>query len=92
MDHSPPPSRPPQLTIKADDQIAKGRFTNLSQISHSPESFVLDFSFVQGATGWLLSRLIISPGHMKRFHAMLGDTIARYEERYGAIDSGPTLQ
>jgi hypothetical protein len=83
---------PPEIQIKAEDDIAKGRFANLAQVGSTIDSFALDFAFVQGRTGWLLARLLISPGHAKRFHQVLGDTIARYEERFGPIDLGPAIQ
>ena len=86
------PEQPPDITIKAEDEVAKGRFSNLAQVGSSVDSFVLDFAFVQGRAGWLLSRLLMSPQHAKRFHQALGETLARYEERFGSIDSGPTIQ
>ena len=94
MDESGKPSRPPQpqLTLKAEDDIAKGRFCNLAHVGSTYETFVLDFAFAQGTAGWLLSRILLSPSHAKRFHAILGETLARWEERFGTIDPGPTLQ
>lgn len=88
----PKKSVPPALAIKADDELAKGRFSNMAQVGSSNDSFVLDFAFVQGAAGWLLSRIVMSPQHAKRFHTVLGETLARHEERFGVIDGGPTLQ
>ncbi|MCA9583639.1 MAG: DUF3467 domain-containing protein [Myxococcales bacterium] len=82
----------PQFSIKAEDDVAKGRFANLAQVGSTHDAFVLDFAFVQGPVGWLLARILLSPAHAKRFHSVLGDTIARYEERYGRVDPGPTLQ
>jgi hypothetical protein len=94
MDRTNPPSVPPasDITIKGDDEIAKGRFSNLAQVGSSFDSFVLDFAFVQGRAGWLLSRILMSPAHAKRFHAALGETLARHEARFGVIESPPTLQ
>lgn len=88
----PPPPRVPSFTIKADDEVAKGRFSNLAQVGSTHEAFVLDFAFIQGPAGWLLSRILMSPAHAKRFHSVLGETLARHEERFGTIDPGPTLQ
>lgn len=90
MDDTKP--RPSQVNIKADDEVAKARFANVAQVGSSPDAFVLDFAYVQGQTGFLLSRLILSPAHAKRFHAVLGDTLARHEERYGRIEPPPNLQ
>lgn len=92
MDRGRPENPPPDITIKAEDDVAKGRFSNLAQVGSAVDSFVLDFAFVQGRAGWLLARVLLSPQHAKRFHMALGDTLARYEERFGNIDSGPTLQ
>ena len=87
------PTKPgKQLSIKADDDTAKGRFSNMAQVGSAHDAFVLDFAFVQGQAGWLLSRILLSPAHAKRFHSVLGETIARHEERFGSIDPGPTLQ
>ncbi|QQR91910.1 MAG: DUF3467 domain-containing protein [Myxococcales bacterium] len=80
------------IQIKADDEVAKGRFANLAQVGSAHDSFVLDFAFVQGGAGWLLSRLLMSPSHAKRFHSALGETLARHEERFGAIEPAPNLQ
>jgi hypothetical protein len=89
------PSRPKDqdaLVIKADDDVAKGRFSNLAQVASSQDSFVLDFAFVQGKSGWLLARVLMSPQHAKRFSIALAETIAKHEAHFGKIASGPTLQ
>lgn len=94
MDRQNPPTNPPpnDLTIKADDEVAKGRFANMAQVGSTFDSFVIDFAFVQGRAGWLLSRLLLSPAHAKRFHTALGEQIARHEQRFGPIDTPPTIQ
>ena len=78
--------------IKADDEVAKGRFSNLAQVASNQDSFVLDFAFVQGKSGWLLARILMSPQHAKRFSMALSETIAKHEAHFGKIDAGPTLQ
>ena len=92
MDQGNRPKDGEALVIKADDSVAMGRFSNLAQVASSPDSFVLDFAFVQGKTGWLLSRVLMSPQHAKRFSLALAETIAKYEAHFGRIDLGPTLQ
>ena len=88
----PPSSRAPAFTIKAEDEVAKGRFANLAQVGSTHDAFIIDFAFVQGPAGWLLARIVMSPQHAKRFQAVLAETIARHEERFGRIDPGPLLQ
>lgn len=92
MDNPQRPRDPDSLIIKADDEVAKGRFANLAQVASSQDSFVLDFAFVQSKQGWLLSRVLMSPQHAKRFSMALAETIAKHEARFGKIDAGPTLQ
>lgn len=86
------PKEEGSLVIKAEDEVAKGRFSNLAQVASNQDSFVLDFAFVQGKQGWLLSRMLLSPQHAKRFSVALSESIAKYEERFGKITTGPTLQ
>jgi hypothetical protein len=83
---------PPEITIKADDDVAKARFSNLAQVGSTNDAIALDFCFVHGVTGWLLARILLSPAHAKRFHRVLGDTLARHEEAFGPIDEGPSVQ
>ena len=86
------PNDPKSLVIKAEDDVAKGRFSNFAQVGSTQDAFVLDFAFVQGKTGWMLSRIVLSPQHAKRFHDALAENIAKYEERYGIIEPAPRLQ
>jgi len=85
------PTRP-ALRIKMDDDVGKGRFANLAQVGSTHDSFVIDFAFMQGGDGWLLSRILLSPSHAKRFQNVLAEAVARHEQRFGTIDLGPTLQ
>ncbi len=89
---SPNPKDPKALVIKADDQVAMGRFSNFAQVGSTQDAFILDFAFVQGKTGWMLSRVVLSPQHAKRFHDAMAETIAKHEERYGTIEPAPRLQ
>lgn len=82
----------PELTIKADDEVAKGRFSNLVQVGSTSDTVALDFAFMHGRAGWLLARILMSPQHAKRFHRVLGETLARHEEAFGPIDEAPELQ
>jgi hypothetical protein len=79
-----------KIEIKVSEEIASGLFCNYSNISHSPEEFIFDYIFVHPAPppgfGKLMSRVIVTPSHAKRFLLALGDNIREYEERIGTID------
>lgn len=75
-----------QLQIKAKDQDLKGFYSNLAQIIHTKDEFVLDFFMVSPPQGILGSRIIMSPGHIKRFVKALGENLSKYEEKFGKIE------
>ena len=74
-----------QLQIKAKDEDLKGNYSNLMQIVHTKEEFILDFFLASPPQGVLASRVIMSPGHIKRMTKALQDNIKKYEERFGQI-------
>lgn len=84
----------PEIKIEIDDETAKGTYTNLAFISHSETEFVLDFTFLQpnSPKAKVLTRIITSPTHAKRFLAALQDNIAKHEARFGAITTGEPPQ
>ncbi|MCK4474091.1 DUF3467 domain-containing protein [Candidatus Parcubacteria bacterium] len=75
-----------QLQIKAKDSDLKGVYSNLMQIVHTKEEFILDFFLVSPPQGFLSSRVIMSPGHTKRMVKALQENLARYEEKFGKIE------
>lgn len=74
-----------QMQIKASDATVKGEYANMMQVMHTQEEFVLDFLNVFPPTGTLNSRVIVSPGHMKRIVAALADNLAKYEKQFGSV-------
>lgn len=75
-----------QIQIKADDQTAKGVYSNNMMIAHTKEEFVLDFLNVFPPQGALVSRIFTSPGHAKRIVKALEDNIKKYEKQFGKIE------
>ncbi len=76
-----------KMDIKVDETTALGRYSNLAAIRHSREEFIFDFAFLfpDGPIGKLVSRIILSPAHAKRFHEALMANIKRYEDQHGTI-------
>ncbi|NNN05667.1 MAG: DUF3467 domain-containing protein [Elusimicrobia bacterium] len=81
---------PPPLQVEIDETVARGTYTNLALITHSETELLIDFLFLQPQTPKtkVLSRIITSPVHAKRFLAALQDNIAKYEARFGPINAG----
>lgn len=57
----------------------------MMQVSHTGEEFVLDFISAFSPAGELVSRLIVSPRHMKRIVRALAENIQLYEQHNGVI-------
>ncbi|MFZ3099685.1 MAG: DUF3467 domain-containing protein [Minisyncoccales bacterium] len=85
MEQNQQPNQP-QLQIKVRDEELKGAYSNLMQILHTKEEFVLDFFLNAPPQGILASRMIVSPGHAKRIAAALAENIKKYEEKFGKIE------
>lgn len=74
-----------QIQVKAQDDILKGAYANIVQISHTKEEVIFDFLNIIPPQGQLVSRVITSPGHAKRILKALEENIKKYESQYGTI-------
>ena len=74
------------IQVNARDEDLKGNYSNLMQITHTQEEFVLDFFLVIPPQGTIVSRVILHPAHFKR---MVQDVfminLKKYEEKFGEI-------
>ncbi len=78
---------PQQIQIKASDDVLKGQYTNMVQISHTKEEVVFDFLHVLPPHGQLVSRVITSPSHAKRFLKALEENLKKYEHQFGPLEA-----
>ena len=79
-----------KIDIKVDEHVALGQYSNLAAIRHTREEFIFDFAFMfpDAPMGQLISRLILSPAHVKRFLEALQANVKRYEDSFGTIVPG----
>ena len=75
-----------QIQIKAKDEDLKGVYSNLTIVSHTKEEFCLDFINTFNPPT-LTSRVLMSPGHLKRMIKALGENMKKYEERFGEVEA-----
>ena len=75
-----------EIKIKFTDDVLRGVYANLMQVTHTKEEFVLDFANVFPPQGIMTSRIIISPGHLKRIVKALDENMKRYEGKFGPIE------
>ena len=73
------------VQIKVSDELLKGSYATMVQISHGSEEFVLDFINHIPPVGQLVSRVIVSPSHYKRLLKAMQDNLENYEKQFGTI-------
>jgi hypothetical protein len=72
--------------VKVSDEKIGGVYSNHMVVAHTREEFFLDFMLMLPNMGTLVSRVVVSPGHMKRTLRALADNVSRYERKHGTID------
>ncbi|MBU0649422.1 DUF3467 domain-containing protein [Patescibacteria group bacterium] len=85
MQYNPQPQQK-QVQLKASEDVLKGRYSNMAQIAHAKEEFILDFMCMMPPQAQLVSRIVLSPGHAKRMMRALQENIEKYEGAFGKIE------
>lgn len=77
-----------QVQIKASDEVLQGKYSDLAQIgfTQNGEEFILDFLSLSGQQ--MVSRVILSPKHMKRLSQAIKENLERYERQFGTLEAG----
>jgi hypothetical protein len=62
-------------------------YANITLISHSPSEIILDFARIlpNTPTAKIYGRVIMTPMNAKLLYQALGENLAKFEEKYGAI-------
>lgn len=61
-----------QVPINVNEDIKKGRYSNVLEVSQSQDEAVLDFLFVHPKTGGdIIGRIIVSPAFFKKIVELL---------------------
>jgi len=74
-----------QIQVKFPETLQGGVYANNMAVSHTREEFIMDFIMVAPPTGSVTSRVIVSPGHIKRILSALHENMAKYERMFGEI-------
>jgi hypothetical protein len=85
MANEKPPERTQQIQINTGDEMSRGRYSNNMLVSHSPEEFIVEWLLNSPSGTHLVSRIVVSPGHMKRIIDALSDNLRKYESKFGAV-------
>lgn len=88
-EQSQDPHQKKPLKIRVPEEVAAGVYANTMAVFHTREEFVLDFVNVIPPRGVVTSRVITSPGHVKRIIRALQDNMERYEKLHGVVEEAP---
>jgi hypothetical protein len=78
-------SKKSEIKIEFPGSLRGGSYCNTMFVNHTKEEFIIDFMMIALPTGTVTSRVIISPGHMKRVISALQNNLKKYESQYGTI-------
>ena len=81
-----------EIKVNFPPHLQGGVYSNNMVVSHTKEKFIMDFMMVAPPVGTVMSRVIISPGHVKRMISALQDNVKKYEARFGTIQAAEELK
>ena len=81
-----------EIKVNFPPHLQGGVYSNNMVVSHTTEEFIMDFMMVAPPVGTVMSRVIISPGHVKRMISALQDNVQKYEARFGTIQAAEELK
>ena len=85
MSHEKSPETARQIQIITGDETARGRYSNNMAVSHSAEEFIIEWLLNSPSGTHLVSRIIVSPGHMKRIIEAFSGNLRKYESQFGSV-------
>ncbi|MCG8569849.1 MAG: DUF3467 domain-containing protein [Spirochaetes bacterium] len=74
-----------ELKLKINDEQLRGKYANQINVMHTQYDFVLDFISLFPPEAIVNARIITNPAAVKKIYHILGQNIAKYEEKYGEI-------
>ena len=83
--NQPNPQQPQKREIKIADNIPGAEYANFMNVGFNKDEFHLNFANISGPSGRVVSKVISSPGHLKRLAGALQNAIKKYEEKFGEI-------
>ena len=85
MDDKLKPENMQQIQISTGDEMSRGRYSNSLMVAHGPDEFILDWLLNSPTGAHLVSRIIVSPAHVKRIIDALKENLDHYEKQFGPV-------
>lgn len=74
-----------EIKIKFPEKLIGGAYSNNMVVFHTKEEFIMDFLMATPPFGTVTSRVITSPGLMKKIITTLKNNLSNYEEKFGTV-------
>ena len=80
-----------KIKIVVSDQQALGTYANFASIVHNFAEFIMDFGRIGPGREevQVVSRVVMTPVHVKQLLRALTENVAIYERSFGKIADGP---
>jgi len=85
MSKEKPMEQPQQIPINTGDAMSRGNYSNSMLVTHNPEEFLIDWLLNSPNGVHLVSRVIVSPGHVRRIIDALSENLRKFEDRFGPV-------
>ncbi|MBE0568619.1 MAG: DUF3467 domain-containing protein [Deltaproteobacteria bacterium] len=85
-----PPKGAQQIPIVTGDEMSRGRYSNNMLVTHSSEEFIIDWLLNSPSGTHMVSRVIVSTGHMKRIIDALTENMRKHESKFGSVKAVET--
>jgi hypothetical protein len=85
MDDQSKPKNIRQIQVNTGDKMSRGRYSNNMVAAHSADEFILDWLLNSPNGAHLVSRIIVSPAHIKKIIVALQENLDSYEKQFGRL-------
>lgn len=79
------PENAKQPQINTIDEMPRGRYSNGLMVSHGSDEFILDWLLNSPTGVHLVSRVIVSPAHVKKIISALKENLDNYETQFKSV-------
>ena len=79
-----PVQQGPVVPVVAQPETARGVYSNVALIHHTKNEFIIDFLLQYGGEAQMVSRVILSPQHMRALSKALDDNIRKFNAKFGS--------
>ena len=84
-------NNPKQINVEFPKEMVGGDYANNMAVTHTAEEFIMDYIMIAPPAGVVKSRIVVSPGHMKRIVHALQENVEKYEQKFGPIQTAADL-